>query len=240
LFAKRFNEDKLLRWYRSRTQDRSWNYILPLITGRTILDLGCGLGFDSVIFAKLGYEVVGVDISSVSIKKAKQFADKMRVSNKIIFKVISINHDQLYEKFDIVFGRAILHHLTAYPIKKSVKTIKKLLNKEGNAIFIEPLDKNPFVNINRRLLDPYDRTPTEKPLNLHKTIKTFKAFFKFVKHKELYLLSPITYIFRKIMESSLMFRSSYKVLNKLDESLLTNIQQLQEYAWITIISASNE
>ncbi|MFX0196963.1 MAG: hypothetical protein ACFFCW_12615, partial [Candidatus Hodarchaeota archaeon] len=50
-FAKRLNKDKLRKWYLSRIRDLSWKHIFPLLTGKTLLDLGCGLGFDSVIFA---------------------------------------------------------------------------------------------------------------------------------------------------------------------------------------------
>lgn len=81
-FAKRFDKNKLRRWYLSRKEDPSWNHILPLLKGKTLLDLGCGLGFDSLIFAKMGYQVVGVDISPLSIKKAKELAKDMEVSQK--------------------------------------------------------------------------------------------------------------------------------------------------------------
>jgi len=130
--------------------------------------------------------------------------------------------------------------LTANPLKETVKIIKFLLNEHGRAIFVEPLKKNPFVNINRRFLDPYDRTPTEKPLNLTETKEVFKAFFKFVNHKELYLLSLSSYIFKKIIKSPRIFKVSNAIFEKLDDPLLRNIKILQEYAWITIISASDD
>ncbi|MFX0201538.1 MAG: hypothetical protein ACFFCW_35935, partial [Candidatus Hodarchaeota archaeon] len=136
--------------------------------------------------------------------------------------------------------RSILHHLTANPIKETVKIIKPLLHEDGRAIFVEPLDKNPFVNINRRYLDPYDRTPTERPLNLTETNEAFKAAFNFVKHKEFYLLSPISYFFIKIIKSSHAFKASHTIIKKLEEPLLKNIKILQNYAWVTIISASDD
>lgn len=239
-FAKRFDRRKLRKWYLSRTRDPSWKHILPLLTGRTILDLGCGLGFDSVIFTKRGYHVVGVDISPLSIEKAEEFAKDMKVSRNIKFNVANINSDEFSEKFDVVFGRSILHHLTAKPLEHSVKTIKSLLNEHGRAIFVEPLDKNPFVNINRRFLDPYDRTPTEKPLSLKETNRAFTTSFRCVEHKELYLLSPISYIFRKIIRSPSAFEATQRLFEKLDQPLLENIRTLQQYAWITIISASDD
>jgi 2-polyprenyl-3-methyl-5-hydroxy-6-metoxy-1,4-benzoquinol methylase len=238
LFAEKFNEKKLRRWCLSRIEDSTWglwSHILPFFKGNTILDLGCGLGCDCVVFAKLGYYVEGIDISPASIEKAKQFARSMGVAEKSTFKVANIHSNKLSGKFDIIFGRAILHHLTERPMRETVKTVKSLLKKEGRAVFIEPLDKNPFVNINRRFLDPYNRTPTEKPLNLKETVKTFKTSFNFVDHKELHLLSPAAHVFTRMIQNPLAFRITHNALKKVDELLLKNVESLKEFAWVTII-----
>ena len=41
------------------------------LTGKRIVDVGCGPGHDSWHFARLGFEVTGVDLSSEMIKVAK-------------------------------------------------------------------------------------------------------------------------------------------------------------------------
>lgn len=239
LVAQKFDENKFQKWYQSRRGDFSWGYILPLLTGSNIMDLGCGLGFDSIIFAMRGYNVVGVDISAVSIDKAKRFAQTMGIADKVTFIVADINKNSIPYSFDTVFGRAILHHLTERPMKETVETIKSLLKSEGRAIFVEPLDKNPFVNVNRRFLDPYDRTPTEKPLGLTETVRAFEASFKFVEHKEFYLISPAAYVFRKIVRSPLAFNFTHRTLGRLDKYLLKNTRVLRKFAWVTIIIADD-
>ncbi len=50
-----------------------------------ILDLACGMGRHSVQLAKKGYNTVGVDISPSYIKRAREYADEMGVSDKAEF-----------------------------------------------------------------------------------------------------------------------------------------------------------
>lgn len=235
--AKRFSKDELKLGVSKRLKEITWKYIMPLLTGRTLLDLGCGLGFDSIILAKMGYNVMGVDISPISIKKAKILSEEMGVSDKTTFLVTNIERDQIPGRFDIVLCRSTLHHLTTYSLEENIKNIKSCLARTGRAIFIEPLDKNPLANINRNILDPYDRSPTEKPLNLLKTLETFKACFRYVHHREIALLSGSSYFFHYRWPA--LYDALQKILDDIDNFLLRVAPKLREYAWITIIDASD-
>lgn len=48
-------------------------------TGSTVLDMGMGEGRNAVFLARKGYKVVGIDISSVAVKKAKMLAREFGV-----------------------------------------------------------------------------------------------------------------------------------------------------------------
>jgi len=235
--AERFNKDELKLGVSKRLKEITWKYIMPLLTGKTLLDIGCGLGFDSILFAKLGYKVMGVDISPISIQKAKILSEEMEVSDKTNFLVANIDVDQIPGKFDIVLCRSVLHHLTTYSLEESIKKIKSCLVPSGRAIFIEPLDKNPLANINRTILDPYDRSPTEKPLNLSRTLDAFKSCFKYVRHRELALFSGASYFFHYRWPA--LYETLQKILDDIDNFLLRIAPKLREYAWITIIDTSD-
>jgi SAM-dependent methyltransferase len=56
--------------------------------GGRVLDLGSGLGRISIGLAKLGYDVVGVDISPLYVKIAQKWAEKEGVSAKARFHKI--------------------------------------------------------------------------------------------------------------------------------------------------------
>lgn len=47
---------------------------------KKILDIGCGTGRHSIELSKRGYNVTGVDLSSCQIKKAKEKAEKQKLS----------------------------------------------------------------------------------------------------------------------------------------------------------------
>lgn len=55
-----------------------------LPNGGRILDVGCSDGFHSILFAKHGYEVIGVDLSSEAVKVANERAEKFGVPAKFI------------------------------------------------------------------------------------------------------------------------------------------------------------
>ena len=63
--------------------------------------------------------------------------------------------------FDLVIGRAILHHLDA---DTALKSIHKVLKSNGRAIFIEPLADNPLLKL-FRALTPKARTIDEAPFS---------------------------------------------------------------------------
>ena len=57
---------------------------MALPNGGRILDVGCSDGFHSLLYAKHGYEVVGVDLSSEAIKVANERAETMGVPAKFV------------------------------------------------------------------------------------------------------------------------------------------------------------
>lgn len=62
--------------------------------------------------------------------------------------------------FDVVFGKAILHHLD-YAV--ALDEIARVLKPGGVMVFMEPLDFNPLMKL-VRVLTPSLRTPDEAPI----------------------------------------------------------------------------
>lgn len=81
---------------------------LPSLPG-TLVDLGCGEGRDSIYFARRGYRVVGVDISSVGIRKAERRASRLGVN--VRFLVGDIRTYRLGRRTDVVFCSGALNNL---------------------------------------------------------------------------------------------------------------------------------
>jgi len=97
-----------------------------------VLDIGCGGGRYSVILAKEGFEVYGIDFISSAIKLAKENAQKAGVVNKTHFRVgdaLSLPYKSHF--FDVVNDDDCLHHIAKEDWKLYIFNIKKVLKKGG-------------------------------------------------------------------------------------------------------------
>jgi len=102
---------------------------------RKILDLGCGTGSHALVLAQRGYEVTGIDLSSVMIDRAKKKAEEANV--KADFSVQDIRSIRLSEKFDCaicMFGG--FGYLIDYAdVMKHFSSLKRHLKEGGPFIF---------------------------------------------------------------------------------------------------------
>jgi len=101
----------------------------------SILDLGCGSGNHSVVLAKRGYEVVGVDLSSKLIRLAQKKAKKYKL--KVNFLKGDIRNVDLGRKFDAVIAmfNVVGYQVRNEDFKRMIKTANKHLKKEGLFVF---------------------------------------------------------------------------------------------------------
>lgn len=123
--------------YREWLYDR---YVASLIDvcglnpGSTILDVGCGQGFFSYLFAKHGMSVHGIDISTVGIQMAQRTYGRAGVS----FSVADIEADSFPQQFDCVFVRGLsLYNRPDFSQNSAVtKNLLRLVNPSGVLMFL--------------------------------------------------------------------------------------------------------
>ena len=103
-------------------------------TNATILDIGCGTGSLSVILARLGHTVTGIDLSPSMIALARTKAAAYGL--EIEFHIMDASHPQFAERqFDLILCR---HLLWALPEREQVlQRWGKLLKPGGRLILIE-------------------------------------------------------------------------------------------------------
>ena len=117
-------------------------YILEQINNREIknlkiLDVGCGGGIICEPLARLGAKVTGIDFAPNNIKAAKIHSKKNKLKIKYIYN--DIEKSKLNGKFDLILMFEVLEHLDNW--KKTIKNIKKNLNKNG-IIIISTINRN--------------------------------------------------------------------------------------------------
>ena len=81
--------------------------------GKRVLEVGCGIGTDSVNFARAGAELTAVDLSGESLRIAEDRAAVMGVADRIHFA--QANAEELAsvldgEQFDLVYSFGVIHH----------------------------------------------------------------------------------------------------------------------------------
>jgi SAM-dependent methyltransferase len=195
-------------------------------SGKDVLELGCGLTAQAFRLARLGANVIGVDISPVAISQVRERARREGVDDRATFRVmdgeaLEFNDDT----FDIVCGSAIIHHLDTY---KAYKEIARVLRPGGVAIFIEPLGHNPLINWYRRRT-PTLRTPDEHPLlvpELELAAETFRGVDVRFFHLTSLMAIPL--------RGRRFFPFLVRRLDALDRRIFSVAPVLRKHAWFTV------
>ena len=89
--------------------------LVRLPKGATVLDLGCGTGFDTWLMDRLGYRALGVDVSRVGIEKARQRGGGARF---IIADALTA-HVEIGTDWDLVYCSGFMAFPTLFPTPRS-------------------------------------------------------------------------------------------------------------------------
>ena len=81
--------------------------------GKRVLEVGCGIGTDSINFARAGANLTAVELSGESLRIAAERAEVMGVADRIRF--VQANAEELTsalddEPYDLVYSFGVIHH----------------------------------------------------------------------------------------------------------------------------------
>ena len=187
--------------------DDFYNFLNTNAKNSEILDYGCGVG--PVIEKVIKFnpkKITGIDISNVSISKARE-----KFTNSKVELIVDNCENTSFSdnKFDIVYGLGILHHLK---IPKCINEILRILKPNGT------------------LLTPNSRSKDEHPL-VFKDFEMIRSNFKSVNIKYYGFLTLVFFPFYNSNNSKI-----FKALVKLDQ-LLFKIKIFKYFAWSVLITA---
>lgn len=112
-----------------------WLDILP---GARVLDVGCGVGRWSLLLAKRGAQVTGIDLSPTMIMEAARRASSERVANRCRFLVQDLAQLDAGEKFDLVLGVTVLQHiLDPEALRAALRRMVEHLTPGGRMVLLE-------------------------------------------------------------------------------------------------------
>jgi len=125
--------------------------IMALITGESVLDVGCGYGFliRQLMESQRFKTVSGIDVDAQSVEIA------CKIHRSVDAKVLDVyNMDFPENRFDTVIFRESIHHLD---IEKALNCAKKICSKE--IIVFDP-NPNLIVKLARKLIGHRDEIAT--------------------------------------------------------------------------------
>ena len=147
--------------------------------GKKVLELGCGIGTDSINFARNGADLTCVELSEASIEICKKrFKEYGLNANFFVGNIEELSSFLPLDEYDLIYSFGVIHH-TPNP-KKVVSEIKKYC-KEGTAIKIMLYSKISWKAIEFFILHGYKFN-----FNFSKTIQYFA---------EAQLMCPVAYTY---------------------------------------------
>lgn len=97
--------------------------------GKKVLEVGCGIGTDTMNFARAGALVTAVDLSDESLSLARQRAKVFGLEDRITFHQANaeeLNATVPVEPYDLVYSFGVIHH-TPDP-SRAIAQIRKYMN----------------------------------------------------------------------------------------------------------------
>jgi 2-polyprenyl-3-methyl-5-hydroxy-6-metoxy-1,4-benzoquinol methylase/glycosyltransferase involved in cell wall biosynthesis len=135
---------------------------LALPAGSRILDVGCGSGWLSEFFARMGYDVTGIDISPELIEISKERVARVaydvdpQTKMRCRFLVQNVERGALDEEFDALICYDSLHHFVDE--RAVMRNLARMTKKNGLLFILEgdkPPDSSPTADELREVMQRF-------------------------------------------------------------------------------------
>ncbi len=133
--------------------------------GMRILEIGCGTGMFTEMFAQTGCSIVAVDISSDLLEKARLRnlpEDQVQFVNKRFEDCV------IDGPFDAIVGSSVLHHLE---VVEALSKMYELLKPSGILCFAEPNMLNPQIFAERKFRRFFPRISADETAFVRSSLK---------------------------------------------------------------------
>jgi len=219
------------------------------LRGRTLLDVGCGLGEASVYFAMEGAIVTATDISPGMCRATERLASANGVSlttHVSAIEDLGLKRDQ---QFDVIYTGNTLHHAD---IAETLENILPHLKRDGIFVSWDPVAYNPIINIYRTIATKV-RTEDEHPLRL-RDIRAVTSCFASSEVSWFWLTSQLIFMlmvvaqfrspnkerfWKKVIDEADSWAWLYRPLAALDRVLIGVLPVLGPLCWNVVIVAKS-
>jgi 2-polyprenyl-3-methyl-5-hydroxy-6-metoxy-1,4-benzoquinol methylase len=217
------------------------------LRGKTLLDVGCGLGEASVYFALRGAEVTASDLSPGMLDATCRLASANGVTVNPHLAAAEDMQLPPDVQFDVIYAGNLLHHVD---IDATLARLVPHLKPDGVLVTWDPLAYNPVINVYRAKATSV-RTADEHPLKWS-DIKLFRKYFGDVETRYFWLTTLAIFVimavlqrrdpnreryWKSVVQESEKWRPLYMPLEGLDRVLLFALPPLRLLCWNVVVIA---
>ncbi|MCP5455529.1 MAG: class I SAM-dependent methyltransferase [Thermotogae bacterium] len=123
-------KDKI--WY--EPSEESYYLLKRWQNFNTFLDLGCGLGRHSVLFAENNFETYALDLSEYAVEELKTYSHKNNLGiNCTVSDMVNLPYEDNF--FDCIFSYHVISHTDTAGAYRIISEIKRVLKPGGEIYF---------------------------------------------------------------------------------------------------------
>ncbi len=207
------------------------------LSGRRVLDLGCGAGDLSISLLGMGARVTAVDLSPGMVGIAKERI-RLRVGDHADATLVDTPIESLPfpdDSFDVAVGRFVLHHLD---LSLAGDQISRVLAPGGVAVFVENSGRNRLLmwardHLAGRFGIPRFGTVDERPL-IEEDLVALRAAFDTLE-LEYPRFDFFTILDRQVLRYR--WRTTTRICHVLDDLVWRLAPPLRKYSFRVVVRA---
>jgi SAM-dependent methyltransferase len=204
------------------------------VTGRDVLEIGCGEGGLSIALLDRGARLTATDLSPGMVDVARERAERFRPGAGARFVAAPVEALGLgIGQYDLVIGKFILHHLDLQP---AVAELSRVLRPGGRGLFMETSGVNPLLAwARRRLVGRFGvfryGTDDELPLT-RRDLEAMTAAFSRVRAR-----FPVFWLFQMLERQWLRhhFPAAAPLTRRADRFLAARVPRLTPYGYFMLV-----
>jgi SAM-dependent methyltransferase len=147
------------------------------LRGRHLLEIGCGMGYDSLEFLKRGVRVTATDLTDNAVRLARQHFELENVTPESVHTENALELSFEDETFDAVWSNGVLH--ATGDTRLAVQEARRVLKPGGRAIISHFYRKPSWMYTLYRLgREPIEHGEEDPPVNEFYTDDEVLDFFQ--------------------------------------------------------------
>lgn len=231
--ASQYNYDDELAFYLTPDQNWALDKFAPLARKR-VLDVGAGIGTNAMYMASQGATVLAIDIAHDRLQSLRAVSRRVLGDNARQIIAVKCAAEALPFRdgvFDHAYSKSVIIHTR---IPEATAEIARTLRNGGTGVFVEPMTRNPFVNLYRKTLAPKIWQTITRYFT-QREIDELSAPFGQPTVGHFYFLGFLAFAFQFGVRMPGLFRVALPVFQAVDSVLFSIIPPLRKFAWFATI-----